>query len=82
MEVAGLEQIDLLKLDIETAERELFSKNYQAWLPKTKAIVIELHDWITPGCSKPFFKAINECFDTYSYSSRGENTIIVNQDLT
>lgn len=81
MKTAGLQQIDLLKLDIETAERELFSKSYQSWLPKTKAIVIELHDWITPGCSKPFFKAINECFNVYSYSSRGENTIIINEDL-
>jgi FkbM family methyltransferase len=81
MEIAGLEQIDLLKLDIETAERELFSKNFQSWLPKTKAIIIELHDWITPGCSKPFFNAINESFNTYTYSSKGENTIIINEDL-
>lgn len=81
LEIAGLEQIDLLKLDIETAEKELFSKNFQSWLPKIKAIVIELHDWITPGCSKPFFTAINESFKNYSYSSKGENTIIVNEDL-
>ena len=81
LEIAGLEQIDLLKLDIETAEKELFGKNFQSWLPKIKAIVIELHDWITPGCSKPFFQAINESFSEYSYSSSGENTIIINQDL-
>jgi FkbM family methyltransferase len=81
LESAGLEQIDLLKLDIETAERELFSKNFQSWLPKTKAIVIELHDWMSKGCSKPFFRAINESFNNYSYSAIGENTIIVNEDL-
>jgi FkbM family methyltransferase len=81
MKLAGLDQIDLLKLDIETAERELFGKNFQTWLPKTKAIVIELHDWMSKGCSKPFFKAINETFNSYSYGSKGENTIIVNEDL-
>jgi FkbM family methyltransferase len=81
LETSGLESIDLLKLDIETAERELFSKNFQSWLPKTKAIVIELHDWMSKGCSKPFFGAINRSFSNYSYSAKGENTIIVNEDL-
>lgn len=81
MRISNLDSIDLLKLDIETAERELFSENYENWLPKTKAIVIELHDWMSKGCSKPFFKAINNCFEHYSFSTKGENTIIINEDL-
>jgi FkbM family methyltransferase len=42
MEKYQLIYIDLLKLDIETAERELFSSDYEDWLPKIKVIVIEL----------------------------------------
>ncbi len=55
----GLERIDLLKIDIEGAEHELFSEGYDYWLPRTKAIIIELHDWLREGCSATFFKAIS-----------------------
>ena len=81
MEIGGFDQIDLLKLDIETAERDLFSKNFENWLPRTRAIVIELHDRMLKGCSKSFFLAINASFGDYSYATMGENTIIINEDL-
>lgn len=81
MEEFGWKQIDLLKLDIETAEKQLFSENYMSWLPKVKVIVIELHDWMVPGCSKPFFTAINEAFTRYRFAQAGENIIIYNLDL-
>jgi FkbM family methyltransferase len=77
----NLDYIDLLKLDIESAEKQLFSDNYMQWLTKTKVIIIELHDWMTDGCSKPFFSAINKAFKNYSYSQFGEHTIIINRDL-
>lgn len=81
MKIAEIDRIDLLKLDIETAEKELFSKNYQSWLPKTKAIVIELHDGMKKGCSKTFFSAANECFGDYSFTSRGESAILINENF-
>ena len=77
----NIEHIDILKLDIETAEKELFSRNFSNWLPKTKIVVIELHDWLVKGCSRPFFEAINKCFENYSYTTVHENTIIYNEDL-
>ncbi len=58
LEKFSIDQIDLLKLDIEGSERELFSRGADTWLPKTKSIVIELHDWMKPGCSTSFFSAI------------------------
>jgi len=76
-----LDRIDILKLDIETAERELFSSGYASWLPKVKVIIIELHDSITEGTARPFFKAINETFEKYRFFQLGENTIIINEDL-
>lgn len=81
MEKYKIQQIDILKLDIETSEKEIFREGYEKWLPKVKMIIIELHDWMEPGCSKPFFEAINKTFHNYSYSSSGENTIIVNHDF-
>jgi FkbM family methyltransferase len=81
MEQFNIEQVDLLKLDIETAERELFSSDYETWLPRVKAIVIELHDFISSGTAKPFFLAINKTFRDYRFFQLGENTIIINDDL-
>jgi FkbM family methyltransferase len=51
-------EIDLLKIDIEGAEKDLFSFNYSEWLKKTKIVAIELHDHLSPGASENFFKAI------------------------
>ncbi|MEO7045158.1 MAG: FkbM family methyltransferase [Ferruginibacter sp.] len=77
----NLDRIDLLKLDIETAERELFSSCYEEWLPKVKIIVIELHDSITKGTAMPFFRAVSKSISNYSFYQLGENTIIINEDL-
>lgn len=77
----NLDHIDLLKLDIETAEKQVFKENYIDWLPKTKVVVIELHDWMAKGCSKPFFTAINNSFNNYSFQNAGENVMIINEDL-
>ena len=67
--------IDILKIDIEGSEKELFSGNYESWLPKVRSIIIELHDWFRPGCAASFFKAIS-MFD-YTMSFKGENISIV-----
>lgn len=77
----SIQYVDLMKLDIETSEKQLFSENYEKWLPKIKTIVIEFHDWMEPGCSKPFFEAINKCFSNYSLTFKGENVVITNLDL-
>lgn len=77
----SLTRIDVLKLDIETSEKYVFSKNFEDWLPKTKMIIIELHDWMEEGCSKPFFEAINKSIKSYQYICSGENTIIINNDI-
>ena len=76
-----VDTIDILKLDIETAEKELFARNYESWLPRVKVIIIELHDSIISGTAKPFFVAINKIFTSYKFFQLGENTIIINEDL-
>jgi FkbM family methyltransferase len=81
MEKYSINRIDVLKLDIETSEKQLFLDNYDYWLPKTKIIIIELHDWMEDGCSKPFFEAINKSFLKYKFSMIGENVVIENKDL-
>lgn len=78
MKKYSINRIDLLKIDIETSEKQVFGSNYETWLPKVKTIIIELHDHKEPGCARAFFEAINKCFINYTYSVKGENTIIRN----
>lgn len=77
----NVDYVDILKLDIETAEKQLFSSDFESWLPKIKVIVIELHDSIIAGTAKPFFEAINKTFSQYRFFQLGENTIVINEDL-
>jgi len=52
--------IDVLKIDIEGAEKDLFEINYGNWLPKVKVIMIETHDRMIPNCSYVVMKAVHE----------------------
>jgi len=56
----NIDTIDILKIDIEGSEKELFESNYDYWLPRTKLISIELHDRMRKGCSQSFFSAISK----------------------
>jgi hypothetical protein len=49
-----LKNIDILKIDIEGAEKEVFSDTSQ-WIEKVNSIIIELHEWIKPGCNRSFY---------------------------
>jgi FkbM family methyltransferase len=75
LEKSDSEYIDILKLDIEGAEKELFQSNYQSWLCKTGIIVAELHDWFRAGCSTSFYRALRQC--KFKQFQKGENVIIV-----
>ena len=48
--------VDLLKIDIEGAERNVLDKS-ERWISRVRVIMIELHDHISQGCSKAFYKA-------------------------
>ena len=47
----GLDTIDLLKMDIEGAEFEIFKGNID-WLDKVRGIIIEIHEKVNPGSTK------------------------------
>ena len=51
--------IDIFKIDIEGAEKEVFSSNVE-WIDRARMFVIELHDWIKPGCACSFYKALGD----------------------
>ena len=53
-------EVDLLKIDIEGSELELFSRNTETWLPRVKNLCVELHG---QDCEEVFFRALSK----YSY---------------
>ncbi len=59
MKEHGLNKIDLLKIDIEGAEKELFEGPDLSWLEHVDTIAIELHDRMVPGCGHAFFRALS-----------------------
>lgn len=67
--------VDILKIDIEGAEREVFLNGYSSWLNKINTIVIELHDFVLPGCSQVFFAALKS-MDPFEMTISGENIVI------
>ncbi len=54
----GKNRIDFLKLNVEGSEKEIFSEGYEAWLPETQAMLVELHDGKNAGCSSAVFSAV------------------------
>lgn len=71
--------IDIVKIDIEGAEKYLFSENYEQWLPNTKLLIVELHDWMEKGSSRAVFNSVSK-FD-FSFSVKGENIVFSNNLL-
>ena len=78
MAESGFDEIDLLKIDIEGAEKEVFgAPDVDEWLSKVKVLTIELHDRMKRGCSYEFFKAMSKYH--WHFALRGENLIFMRE---
>ena len=75
MDEAGVDRVDILKLDIEGAEIDVFDAKCKEWIDRIDVIVIELHDWIRPGCSSSLLKATEG--HRYVQFRKGENTVLI-----
>jgi FkbM family methyltransferase len=52
----GMAHLDILKIDIEGAEREVF-RDPSPWLERVDALIVELHEHMKPGCERSFYEA-------------------------
>lgn len=76
MENMGWRSIDLMKLDIEGAEQELFSSHTEQWLAHTRMLFVETHDRMRFGCTEALFKSLSGYH--FNCSVFGENFLITN----
>lgn len=67
-------KVDILKLDIEGAELELFSSDSKTWLDCVDSIVVELHDRLRPGCAKALYSALVD--REFVQEIKGENIFV------
>ena len=71
--------IDILKLDIEGSEVEVFDKNCERWLNKVKVCIIEFHERKRPKSSKKIINIMKKNnFDYYIYT---ENYVFIKKEL-
>lgn len=72
-----LDCVDILKIDIEGAEVEVFSAS-DPWIRQVGLLIVELHDGEREGASRKFYKA-TDGFDREW--RRGENVYLVNEGI-
>jgi FkbM family methyltransferase len=76
MSLFGLAHVDILKVDIEGSEKEVF-ENSSPWIDRIGVIVIELHDRYKRGCSHAVWTATTEfCYRLQS----GDATILLRKE--
>jgi FkbM family methyltransferase len=68
----NLDHIDVLKVDIEGSEKEVF-EDCAEWVHRVSAIAIELHDRFKSGCSRAFYAATTRFADEVM---RNEDTFV------
>ena len=74
MRQLDIDFIDLLKIDIEGSEKEVFEGC--DWSDKVQAAVIELHDHLRPGCTA----AVNAVMSDFCRSEHGEAVLYLRRD--
>jgi FkbM family methyltransferase len=77
MKEENVDVLDIVKLDIEGAEKMVFDNNFESWLPRTRLLIVELHDRMQPGSSKSVFNAIAK-YD-FICETKWENLIFFNR---
>ncbi len=78
MKAHHIDAIDILKVDIEGAEKNLFEHDC-SWLGTVHTIGIEFHDWRIKGCTTAFFAALTKYFNGHIRLSQCGETFVVNR---
>lgn len=65
LDEVGWDHVDVMKIDIEGAERAVFEDGDLDWLEHVDLIMIELHDWKAPGASRAFHAAVAPNFQEF-----------------
>ena len=73
-----IDSIDILKIDIEGSEKEVF-ESCENWIDKTKCIIVEVHEFVKPGCVKAF-NAVAKRFDRIGQAGNNAFVYFLSRD--
>lgn len=68
---SGFDRIDILKMDIEGAEKEVFEGDAERWLGRVDLLILELHERFKPGCEQAVASRVAHY--PHDVQARGEN---------
>lgn len=68
----GLPTLDLVKMDIEGSEKQVFEQGYDDWLPRTNNVIVEVHTHLNADGESTVRNAFREGF---LVSRSGEYTV-------
>lgn len=71
----AIERVDLLKIDIEGAERDLFAATDLGWMDHVHTLVVELHEERAPGVTAAFTAMLDR--RSHRRRSHAESEIVV-----
>jgi FkbM family methyltransferase len=74
-----LAEIDILKLDIEGAEYDVFDERSHEWVDKVKVLIFECPDNDRPGAAFRIFQAVGK--HNFNCFVHGESIILIRRDL-
>ena len=69
----NIEKLDIVKLDVEGAEIEIFDDSSEKWLDRVNILIVELHDRHRMGCSVAVYGRLQK--HGYRCKNYGENVI-------
>jgi FkbM family methyltransferase len=78
MQRLNLDHIDVFKIDIEGAEREVFGSGDRSWIEGVRCFIIEVHEFFSAGAKKAVFGALPA--ERYDIVTRGENIYFYRRD--
>lgn len=79
MEKENLDYIDILKIDIEGSEYEVFDETAEQWIEHVGCLIIELHDRIHAGASERVLQKMAE--HNFTYQIYAENYVFKRKSL-
>lgn len=70
----NLKFIDLLKMDIEGSEYEIFNNDVSEWLNKSNMIAVEIHEYLKPGVTEIIHSKMKT---EYNKFMKGEYSVFI-----
>ncbi len=74
-----INQIDILKIDVEGSEAQIFDGNAIEWLENVKVIILECPDNDAPFTSMKIYKSLLKCNLKFKTYINGENFVFISE---